>query len=88
MTDLQKEVAIINQYVDAIEKFKEESFYGHVEANYVKFEEMSLWISENKPSEVLRSEHENDDGYFHTFHCRNKQILDTFVNKLESLFHY
>ena len=88
MTNLSEEIASLNQYIDAIEKFKTESFYRHVEAVYEKFKEMSLWISENKPSEILRSEYSNEAGYFHVFHCRNKQILDTFVNELESLFHY
>lgn len=83
-----EEVAIINQYVAAIENFKSTTFRRIAEVIYDNWEAQDLWISENKPAEIFMCHYSNECGSYHVFHCRTKEILDTFVDELQSLFHF
>lgn len=83
-----EEVATINEYVAAIENFKSTTFRRIAEVIYNNWEAQDAWILANKPAEIFEYEFPSEGGSYHVFHCRNKQVLDTFVDELESLFHF
>lgn len=83
-----EEVAALKQCVATIENFKSTTFRRSAEVIYGNYEAQDAWISENLPAEIFTYEYSNEGGSYHIFHCRNKKILDTFVDELESLFHF
>lgn len=82
------EIAAINHCVATIENFKSTTFHRNAEVIYGKHKAQDAWILANLPAEIFHYEYHNEGGAYHAFHCRNKEILDTFVNELESLFHF
>ena len=83
-----EEVATINEYVTAIDNFKSTTFSRSTEVIYDNYEAQDAWILANKPAEIFMCYYSSEGGSYHVFHCRNKEILDTFVDELESLFHF
>lgn len=82
------EIAVINFCLATVENFKSSTFHRYVEVIYDNHEAQDAWISANLPAEIFTYKYSDEGGSYHVFHCRNKEILGTFVNELESLFHF
>lgn len=95
MTNQMEEVAAINFCVETINNFKSTTFRRSADVIHDKYNEQNTWILANKPAEIFMvsaEEYTFEWDYngcsCHDFYCRNKEILDAFVDELELLFHY